>query len=257
MIITDETQKEILLEAGKRLRTVLDAVREHIQPGVATIDLDRVAYTMITERGDTPTFLNYKPSGMKRGFPATLCVSLNDQMVHGVPNPETYVRDGDIISVDCGLCHRGIFVDAAYSMVVGDGDNRAHALVEATRNALKYAMVTIHAGATTGDFGSAVETVANENGYTVPPELGGHGVGAAQHESPFIPNVGDPGQGDTFCEGQVIAVEPIFSEGADPRIALGDDGFAYSAADGSRSAHFEHTLLVTTSAPVIVTGPMW
>ncbi len=257
MIIADEKQKDILIESGKRLRTVLDAVRERIQPGVSTAELDALAYTLITERGDKPAFLNYRPAGAPAGFPATLCVSLNDEIVHGVPNAETIIQDGDIVSVDCGLQHRGIFVDAAYTVVVGIADSVAQALTEATRKALKFATVVIRAGATTGDIGSAVETVAKEYGYTVPPELGGHGVGHAQHEDPFIPNIGDVGRGTPLRENEVIAVEPIFLEGDDPRIQQGDDGFVYRSTDRSRSAHFEHTLLVTKEAPIIVTGPMW
>ncbi len=257
MIITDKTQKERLVEAGKRLRTVLDAVRKHIKPNVVTTELDALAYTMITEKGDKPAFLNYKPTGMPIAFPATLCVSLNHEMVHGIPNQEKIIQNGDIISIDCGLEYEGVFVDAAFTIVVGDSDAAAQALIEATRKALQYAIITARAGATTGDVGNAVETVAKEHGYTVPPELGGHGVGAAQHEDPFIPNIGDAGQGEILRDGEVIAIEPIFSEGSDPRITHGEDGFAYCAMDGSRSAHFEHTLLVTKDAPIIITGPMW
>ena len=257
MIVTTALEREGLQEAGKRLRGVLDAVRVLLVPGAVTKDLDQEAYRLIVDGGDTPAFLNYKPAGMQRAYPATLCVSLNDEIVHGVPTPETVLKEGDVISVDCGLSHKGFFVDAAFTTVVGQASSEALRLIEATRKALQYALVFARAGNTTGDVGSAVETVASEHGYTVPPELGGHGVGAAQHEDPFIPNIGDPGQGERFRAGEVVALEPIFLKGVDPRIVLGDDGFTYRSADGSLAAHFEHTLLITDEAPLILTGPMW
>ena len=257
MIITNDTQKETLLEAGRRLRKVLDAVAENIVEGVSATELDKQAYTMIIEGGDKPAFLNYKPMGMKMAFPATLCVSLNHEMVHGIPKDTTILKDGDIVSIDCGLEHNGVFVDAACTRIVGKGDEKAKALVEATRKALQFAIVSATAGNTTGDIGSAVETVSKEHGFTIPPELGGHGLGNAQHEEPFIPNIGDPGEGSVLRDGEVIALEPIFSEGDDPRIAVGPDGFTYCTKDNARSAHFEHTILVTKEAPIVVTGPLW
>ena len=258
MIIKTKNEQEKLILAGKRLREVLDAVKEKIKVGVNPKDLDKLAHDMIIEGGDKPSFLNYKPSGMKTAFPSTLCFSINEQMVHGIPG-ETYkeVKDGDIVTIDCGLIKDGYFVDSAVTVIVGNGDEKAKKLVEATRKALQYALVFARAGNTTGDIGSAVESTANEYGFTIPPELGGHGVGAAVHEEPFIPNIGDPGKGEKLVEGQVIAIEPIFTEGNVPTIKLGKDNFAYVAEDEARSAHFEHTIIVTNKAPIIVTGPMW
>lgn len=257
MIIKNEAQRETVLAAGKRLRKVLDAVAERVSPGALPKDLDAYARGMITESGDIPAFLHYKPAGSEKGFPGTLCVSVNDEIVHGVPANHGELKDGDIVSIDAGLEHNGVFVDAAYTTIVGSGDSGARNLVEATRKALCYALVFVHDGMKTGEVGSAIEMVAMEYGFTAPPELGGHGVGAAPHEEPFIPNIGNPGMGDTLRDGQVVALEPIFIEGSDPRIKLSDDGFTYLTADGTRSAHFEHTVIITKSAPVIVTGPMW
>ena len=256
MIVTNEKQKSTLLAAGKRLREVLDAVSERIAVGVTTKDLDTIAHTMIIDGGDTPAFLNYKPAGAPRAFPATLCVSVNDEMVHGVPS-ERVIKDGDIVSIDCGLSRDGIFVDAACTVIVGEGDVQAKKLIEATRRSLANAIIVARADMRVGDVGSAVESVASEYEFTVIPELGGHGLGVAQHEDPFIPNIGNPSEGHKFSEGEVIAIEPILSEGDDPRIVLGDDNFSYCTVDGSRSAHFEHTLMVTNATPIIVTGPMW
>ena len=258
MIITNERDRETLLEAGRRLRAVLDGVRKLIAPGVSAKELDTRAYDMIAAAGDTPSFLNYKPAGASRAFPATLCVSLNDEMVHGVPAETKILRDGDVVSVDCGLSHGGMFVDAAFTVVVGAGDDAAHALVKATRDALRCAIIFARPKMRTGDIGAAVEMSATDNGYMIPPELGGHGLGAAAHEDPFIPNIGDSGQGSELRAGEVIAIEPIFSTSTSPEIETGDDGFAYRTTDGAISAHFEHTILVTDEdVPVIVTGPMW
>ena len=257
MIVTENAQKETLLAAGKRLRGVLDAVLQRAVAGVHAKELDTVAQTMITEGGDTPSFLGYQPLGMKEQYPATLCVSVNDEVVHGVPKEKTVLQEGDIVSIDCGLQHKGVFVDAACTIIVGEGDDAAKALLDANKKALRYALVFARAGATTGDIGNAVETVAQEYGFATPLELGGHGVGGAQHEEPFIPNIGDPGGGTAFQEGQVLAIEPIFFEGDDPYITTADDGFTHKTASGKRSSHFEHTVLVTEGVPVIVTGPDW
>ena len=258
MIIKTEKEKETLLGAGKRLREVLDEVSKYIKPGFSVKELDNIAHKMISDSGDVPSFLNYKPGGMKTAFPASLCVSINNQMVHGIPGASIKeIKEGDIVSIDCGLIRDGLFVDSACTVIAGDGDARAKELVEATKRALKYALVFARSENKTGDVGSAVETVATEYGFTAPPELGGHGVGLAVHEEPFIPNVGDPGTGEKFVENQVVAIEPIFTEGTDPRIVLGSDGFAYETKDGSRAAHFEHTLIITNGAPILVTGGMW
>ena len=259
MIITKNAQREILLVAGERLREVLNAVAKQVTPGTTTEELNRYAHTLVTENGDEPSFLGYKPSGASKGYPATLCVSINDEVVHGIPKKGTVIKEGDIVSIDCGLRHKEIFVDAACTVIAGntDNDTKAKELLEATKKALRYALVFVRAGAKTGDIGNAIETVANEYGFVTPPEIGGHGIGIAQHEEPFIPNMGDPGTGESLQEGQVISIEPIFFEGINPRITVTDDGFTYRTADGSRAAHFEHTVIVNKSTPTVATGPMW
>ena len=259
MIVKNEEERGALRVAGERLRGVLDSVADRIQPGITTKELDECAYEIITKGGDKPAFLGYKPAGTDKEYPATLCVSINNEVVHGVPKKDRIIQEGDMVSVDCGLEHKGFFVDAAYTAIVGSTtDERARELVEGTKKALRYALVFARAGAKVGDISSAIETVANEYNCTVPPELGGHGVGAAQHEDPFIPNIGDPGTGEILKKGQVISIEPIFFEGEDPRIKVGDDGFTYLTADGSKAAHFEHTLIVEEEkAPTIITGQMW
>ena len=256
MIITSKKQKDDLLEAGKHLREVLDTVREHIKDGVMRSELNDIAEMKILQLGDKPSFLNYKPAGHKYGFPATACVSVNDEMVHGVPS-NAYIHNGDLVSIDCGLIHKGVFVDAAFTVVVGESTKEKDRLVEATRIALQKAIDVCRAGARVGDIGNAVENVSIEYGYSVPVELGGHGVGAAPHEEPFIPNIGDKGTGEILRDGEIVALEPIFTMSDDPTIRLGVDGFTYKTKDNSLSAHFEHTVLITKNTPVIVTGHMW
>lgn len=257
MIITHADQERHLREAGRRLRAVLDSVVSLVEIGVSGSDLDARARDLIEKGGDTPSFLGYRPSDMARPFPASLCVSPDDAVVHGIPKNYPGIHDGIVLSLDCGLCHRGFFVDAATTVVVGTADKKATLLIEATKLALGRAIEIVSAGVRIGDVAAAISAVASEYGFSVPPNLGGHGVGAAQHEPPFIPNVGSPGTGDVLVEGQVLAIEPIFLEGHDPLVFLDSDKFTCRTVSGLRSAHFEHTIIVTKGRPVLVTGPMW
>ncbi|MDE0243127.1 MAG: type I methionyl aminopeptidase [Candidatus Kaiserbacteria bacterium] len=257
MIITTDEEREVFRSAGKHLRSVLDAVIAESRAGVSAADLDSLANKEITARDCQPSFLNYKPGGSSRAFPATLCVSVNNEVVHGIPHREKVLKDGDVVSLDCGLIYQGVYVDTACTTIIGAGSPEARKLVDATRKASGYAMMFVHSGSTTDAIGSAVEGTAREYNFTVPPELGGHGVGAAQHEDPFIPNIGGT-KGVQLQEGQVVAIEPIFFSGKDPRVVTSDDGFTIETADGSLSAHFEHTVIVQgDKAPEIITGPLW
>lgn len=259
MIVSNKVDIENLIEAGKRLRDVLEKVLAEIKDGTDPVLLDKMAYDLIKEKGDEPSFLNYKPFGSSRSFPATLCVSVNEEMVHGIPGEgvET-LKEGDIVTLDCGLIHKGFYVDAAKTIPVGKIDDKAKALINATGRALEVGIIAARAGATIGDVGAAIEEVAKDKGFTIPPELGGHGVGASVHEDPFIPNIGNEGEGEKFVEGQVVAIEPIFTEGSSAFIEMTENDFTYRATDKARSAHFEHTLLITKETPIIVTGGrMW
>ena len=255
MIIKTEEKKAILLEAGRRLREVLDLIGENMKIGTVPTDLDKLANEKIKEFGDKPAFLNYSPEG-SHPFPASICVSVNNDLVHGIPTDIPF-KDGDVVAIDCGLEHNGVFVDAAFTKIIGNGTADTIKLLEATNNALKYSIVACQSGNTVGDIGSAIEQVAVENSLCVPPELGGHGVGGAVHEEPFIANLGDAGEGDKLEVGQVLAIEPIFTLGTNPNIKVGEDGYSYTTIDNSIGAHFEHTILITESAPIVVTGKMW
>ena len=255
MRIEDESQIIALKEGGANLKKVLDTVADKIAPGVETKDLEDLAVRTIESFGDKPAFLGYKPFGAQRPFPAALCVSINDEIVHGIPNENSKVlKEGDIVSIDCGLVHYGYIVDSAVTVPVGKIDDKAASLIKATKKALDYAMIAAHDGATTGDVGYTVETFLKKEGFSIPPELGGHGVGKEVHEDPFIPNVGDEGEGDVLKEGDVIALEPIAFEGKDFLIELAEDGYTYKTRDGSRAAHFEHTIIVQKGHPIVLTG---
>ena len=244
---------EKLREGGKHLAQVLAALKKAVHPGVQTADLDTLAEKMVREMGDTPAFLHYKPKGAKRGFPASLCLSINDEIVHGIPteNNRTLV-EGDIVGLDMGLTHEGMIVDSAITVGVGEIDAKAKKLMAAVEEGLYAGIKAAVGGKHVGDVGVAVEAVANRNHLSIADELAGHGVGYEVHEDPFVPNFGMPGQGPVLKPGMVIAIEPMFNEGGS-EIRIGEDGWTISTADGSRSAHFEHTVLITDGVPEILT----
>lgn len=253
MIITTEEQKENLIEAGKRLAKVLAALRAKVAPGVTAEELDDLAEAMIRDGGDTPSFLGYTPEGAKRAYPATLCVSINDEVVHGIPNEsEKMLKEGDIVGLDLGLTHEGIIVDAAITVPVGKVDEESRALLRTTESALRAGIAQATVDNRVGDISSAIQEVIESAGLKVVRELGGHGVGERVHEDPFVPNFGRRATGAVLEEGMVLALEPIATLGK-AAVTLAPDGYTYRTKDGSRSAHFEHTILIEKSGGRIIT----
>ncbi len=254
MIASTNQQKEILREGGKRLGGLLRTLGEMAQPGVTTQQLEDRAREIIVEHGDTPATLGYTPSGAGRPYPAALCVSINNEIVHGIPNeqPKT-LQDGDIVSIDCLLKHRGLIVDSCVTVGVGNISTESQRLIEAAKEARIEAIKAAKAGNTVGDIGHAVQLVAEKYGYSVPRELGGHGVGQQVHEEPFIPNYGAPGSGEKLEEGMVLAIEPILMAGK-PQIKEMPDGYTYESRDGSASAQFEHTVIITKKGAEVLTS---
>jgi len=253
-MISIKTQKEIesLRIGGQRLAQILKQVSLAVKPGVSSSELNDLAHKLMIEGGDKPAFLHYKTAGAKP-YPASLCVSINDEIVHGIPNYEDkIIKEGDIVSLDAGLVHDGLITDSAVSVIAGDGDALARKLVNATKEALSLAIKSARGGACVGDIGFAVSEVAKRNGFSVAEDLAGHGVGYKVHEDPFIPNYGKRGEGILLKAGMVIAIEPMFNEGSG-RITATDDGWTYKTRDGKRSAHFEHTIAITDGDPVILT----
>jgi len=238
--------------AGKILAGVLVDVAKLVKPGVSTAELDLAAEKIIREKGGVPAFLGYKPEGAAYPYPATLCVSINDEVVHGLPSEDRILKEGDIVSLDEGLSYNEYFVDHAVTLCVGEADEKTKKLLQANREALDVAIAAAQVGGHIGDIGAAVEKVAKKYNVGIVQDLGGHAVGKAVHEKPFIPNEGEEGKGEKLVEGLVIAIEPMFAEGKGA-IKLDKDEWTYRMRDGSRAAHFEHTVLLTKDGPEILT----
>lgn len=253
MIIKNDTQRSDLIEGGKRLASVLEALRAKVSPGVTAEELDGLAEKMIRDGGDEPCFLGYTPEGANRPYPATLCVSINDEVVHGIPNEFVKtLKNGDIVGLDLGLTHNGIIVDAAITVPVGEVDEITKKLLHATEEALVAGIEAARPGNRIGDISHAIQEKIEEAGFSVVKELGGHGVGDTVHEEPFIANFGHAGTGSEIIEGMVLALEPISSVGK-AAVILSPDGYTYRTKDGSRSAHFEHTILIEKGGARIIT----
>lgn len=241
-----KTQDEIknLRAAGKMLAESLEAVAKLVAPGVTTAALDLAAQRFIEERGGKPAFLGYKPDGAPYPFPATLCVSIDDEVVHGIPRETRALKAGELVMLDLGLSVNGFFSDMAVTVPVGEANSAGKKLIDAAREALSAAIKVARPGARMGDIGAAIEAVAKKYNLGVVEDLGGHGLGRVPHEKPYVPNAGRAGEGEKLVEGMVLAIEPIFTEGRGD-IVLAEDGWTYLTADHSRSAEFEHTVLIT------------
>ncbi len=242
-----------MIEAGRRLASVLEALRPKAVAGATARELDSFAEAMIREGGDEPAFLAYTPEGAPRPYPATLCVSINDEVVHGIPNEaEKILKEGDIVSLDLGLRHKGIIVDAAITVAVGRVDAQSLELMRSTDEALAAGIEAAQLGARIGDIGRAIESVYKGTGFSVVKVLCGHGVGDRVHEEPEVPNYGTPGTGPELVEGMVLALEPIATLGKGA-VLLAPDGYTYRTRDGSRASHSEHTILIEKGGPLVVT----
>jgi len=254
-VITIKTKEEIetLREGGRRLALIMEAVSKKIKPGVSTADLDKLADTLAREKGDIPTVLNYRPKGAKRSYPASTCISINDEVVHGIPNENPKIlKEGDIVTFDMCLTHKGLITDSAITIPVGKIDKEAKKLIDVTKEALNAGIKAARGGKHIGDIGYAVERVAKANGYSVVEDLCGHGVGYKVHEDPYVPNYGEKGRGEKLKPGMVIAMEPMLNEG-EKDVMLDPDGYTYRTADRKRSAHFEHTIVITKGEAEILT----
>ena len=235
-------------EAGRINALALQAVQDAIRPGITTAVLDEIAETVIRDHGATPAFLGY-PGPVP--YPATINACLNEEMVHGIPGERNLV-EGDLISIDCGTIHEGFVADSAFSMGVGELANGTKQLIEVTKQALAIGIRKMRAGNRVGDVSSAIQTHVESHGYHVPREYTGHGVGRQMHEGPQVPNYGLPGRGLVLRSGLTIALEPMVLVGT-PSTKVQKDQWTVSSADGSLTAHFEHTVAVTDGGPLILT----
>jgi methionyl aminopeptidase len=248
MAIVIKTAKEVekMRRAGGIVREVLHAVRAMVKPGATTLDLENVAAKLIEDAGAKPAFKGY------HGFPCVLCTSLNDQVVHGIPSEKTVLREGDILSVDCGAVIDGYYGDSAITIPVGKVAAGTQHLLDITQGSLERAIKTVRPGATLGDVGAAVQEMVEAEGFSVVKEFVGHGIGTHMHEDPQIPNFGQRGRGVRLREGMVLAIEPMVNAGGDAVRVL-KDGWTAVTEDGSLSAHFEHTVAVTKDGAAILT----
>jgi methionyl aminopeptidase len=253
MIAKSDKEIKALREGGKHLARILAHLKDLAAPGVNTQTLEDEARKMIKESGGTPAFLGYTPKGSERPYPSALCVSINEEIVHGIPNENPKeIMEGDIVTLDCGLVYDGLITDSAVTVIAGSGSQREKELVNAAYEALDAAIKVAVAGNTTGDIGHEVEKIGKKYNLKAPLELGGHGVGKGVHEDPFIPNWGSLGKGEALREGMVLAIEPMFSLGS-AEVILADDGYTYYTKDGSKTAHAEHTILITKDEAEILT----
>lgn len=254
-MIIIKTQEEIekLREGGKRLSTLLQAVSELVRPGISALELEMFTQEKIKELGDQPAFLGYKPAGHRIAYPAALIVSVNSEVVHGIPTAQKVLKEGDVVSLDLGIKHDGLFTDHAITVCVGTCTKERMKLIQVTREALYVGLEAIVAGSRVGDIGHAIESYVKKQGkYGVVKSLAGHGVGRAIHEDPFIPNYGKAGTGEKLVAGMVVAIEPMLTLGSD-EVIEGADGYTMKTEDGSVAAHFEHTVLITETGYEILT----
>lgn len=252
MIVRTAQERIDLLEAGRRLGSVLEELGKAVRPGISTMDLEELADRLIVEGGDTPAFKGYTPDGVSYPFPAALCISVNDEVVHGIPSKDRFLMEGDIVSLDLGLVHNGIIVDSAFTVPVGTTDKESYKLMNATQQALEAAIAAARPGNRIGDISYATDRAFKGSGLGVVTMLGGHGVGRHVHEEPWIGNTGYPGTGPEIVPGMVLALEPIANLGKGG-VDVTDDEYLFVTDDGSRSAHFEHTILIEEDETIVVT----
>lgn len=230
---------ELMDQANRIVHRVLDEVGKRMVPGVTSRELDRLAERVIRDAGGVPAFLNY------RGYPATLCISVNDVIVHGIPG-DVPLREGDIVGIDCGVLYKGYYGDAARTFAVGEVGEAARKLLRVTEEALNLAVAQVRPGARLQDIGYAVQHHAERHGYSVVREFTGHGIGTSLHEDPQVPNFGSPGKGPKLRPGMVLAIEPMINAGRSG-VKMDADGWTARTEDGSLSAHFEFSVAVTPS----------
>lgn len=247
MVVLKTTRELSLMREACRISAgALKAAGEAVEPGVSTEEIDQIAYKYIKSQGAEPNFLNLY------GFPATACISINDEVIHGIPSKKRILRAGDIVSIDLGAKIEGYNGDNAATFAVGDISEEAKRLIDTTRESLYEAIKKCVVGSKIGDIGSTVQRYCEERGYGVVREYTGHGVGKALHEDPAVPNYGTPGRGIRLLPGMTLAIEPMINQGSADVRKL-PDGWTVKTKDGLLSAHFEHTVAITKEGPRILT----
>ncbi len=245
-----KTEREVatMREAGRVVARILQVLVEETKPGVTTAELDDISRELIKKHGAKPAFLGY------RGYPAVLCASINEEVVHGIPSKKRKLREGDIIGLDFGVVVEGFFADSAVTVPVGAIAEETQRLVDVTRTALERGIAQARVGSRVQDIGGAIQDYVEEHGFSVVRDFVGHGIGRRLHEEPQVPNYGPAGQGMRLKPGMVLAIEPMVNVGTHEVEVLDDDWTAVTM-DGKLSAHFEHTVAITEEGPVILTLP--
>ncbi len=245
-MIKTAAELEQMRASGRILREVHNAIAPIVKPGATTMDLENVAVTKIAEFGVQAAFKGY------HGYPAALCTSINEEVVHGIPNAKRVLKDGDIVSIDCGVILDGFYSDAAVTYAVGTASDLTKRLLDTTKASLDAAIQQARVGGRLGDISAAVQEICESQGFGIVRDFVGHGIGRAMHEDPQVPNFGTRGKGPRLKAGMVLAIEPMINAGS-PEVKVLKDGWTAVTVDGSYSAHFEHTVAVTRDGPIILT----
>jgi methionyl aminopeptidase len=241
---------ELMAEGGQHLASVIEGLKKEVRAGVTTLFLDKLAKKLIKEYGAEPAFLGYRAAGSLKPYPYTICASLNDVVVHGLPS-DYVLKDSDVLKLDLGLKHKGFYVDSAVTVPVGGVGREAQRLIKVTRESLDVGIAEARPGKTVGDIGHAIEKFVTKNGFSVVKSLTGHGIGRELHEEPQVLNFGHKGEGEELKAGMTLAIEPMVAIGSGATKQLADESFV--TVDGSLSAHFEHTIAVTEKGPMVLT----
>ena len=252
ILLKSREEIERMRAASGIVAEILLAVREQVRPGVSTAELDSLAEELTHRRGARPAFKGYTFAG--RAVPASICISINDEVVHGIPSARRVLREGDIVGLDFGVCREGYFGDAAMTVAVGKVASDANRLMEVTAASLQAGIDAIAPGGHVADISSAIQDVAEKAGFSLVREFVGHGIGRSLHEDPQVPNYRTGARGVRLQEGLVLAIEPMVNMGS-PEVYVKDDGWTAATRDGKLSAHFEHSVAVTADGPYILSLP--
>jgi methionyl aminopeptidase len=242
---------EIMRVANRIVSEILAEVREKVVPGISTAEIDQIASSLIRKKGARSAFKGYRIRNGMVPFPATICVSLNDEVVHGIPSPQRIIRAGDVVSLDCGVIYQDFYGDAALTFVVGEADPEVQRLLRTTAAALEEGIAQARVGNRLGDISAAIQEKVEREGFSVVREFVGHGIGRHLHEDPQVPNYGVRDRGMRLREGLVLAIEPMVNMGR-PEVVMKSDGWTAVTKDGSISAHFEHSIAITEKGPLVL-----
>ena len=252
MIVKNEKERAGIEKSGKILGELLQELKNKSKIGTKAEDLNQFAIKFLKERDASPAFLNFSPSGSEYPYPSAVCISINDEIVHGIPKDRVF-KNGDIVSLDCGVKYNGYITDSAITIGIGEVTDKKKELISICKDALQEGIGEAKTGNKVGDIGYAISNYVKQFNFSIPKELGGHGVGKEVHEDPYISNTARKGTGEVLREGEVLAIEPMIIEGKNADIYLDADLYTYRSSSGKPSSHFEHTIIVSKDGGVVIT----